>query len=336
MTNKKITIAQLAKATGVSPATISRVLNHPELIKKDTLNKVQTAMLNLGYEFKKASHIPEQKIKTIIINLPDTENAFYNEILRGAKVSAHAHGCHLLINEAPIEPGTIKEFCALIKGIDAAGVILLNQVSAELLNQIHTILPLVQCCEYNKDSDYPYVSIDDIDAAVKATNHLLACGRNKIAFVNGPLSFKYAIERKEGFLSAMNHADIFVPQNWMIQLPKIDYEMAYAAICRILNEETIPNAFFMSSDIFAMALIRAVRQFHLNVPEDIMVVGFDDISFSSIISPTLTTIAQPSFQIGYSACEMLIEEIINPNAFPKSLLLGTELIIRESTFLQTM
>ncbi|MDD3217796.1 MAG: LacI family DNA-binding transcriptional regulator [Lachnospiraceae bacterium] len=334
MKSNKITVSQIAKTTGLSPATISRVMNHPELVKQETLESVQTAMLNLGYDFQKATVLPVQKKKIIILNVPDTENIFYDEIIKGAKTSAHAHGCHILVNECPIESGTIKEFCDLIKCIDVAGVILLNQVETTLLEQIHAIAPLIQCCEYNKSSNYPYVSIDDIDAAEKATNHLLSCGRNKIAFVNGPLSFKYAIERREGFLSAMNTADTFVPKNWMIQLPKVNYDMAYAAISRILNEETIPNAFFMSSDIFAMALVRAAHHFHLKVPKDIMVVGFDDISFSSIISPTLTTIAQPSFQLGYSACEMLIEIILNPSSTPKSLLLGTNLIIRESTSIQ--
>lgn len=93
------------------------------------------------------------------------------------------------------------------------------------------------------------------------------------------------------------------------------------------------DAFFMSSDIFPLALLRASRHFHLKVPADIMVVGFDDIPFSSIISPTLTTIAQPAFQLGYSACEMLIDEILNPDISPKSLILETKLIIRESTAL---
>jgi len=331
MSEKKVTVSQIAEATGVSPATVSRVLNHPELVKKDTLDLIQSAMLNLGCKPDKLDRLPSPKQKVIVLNLPDTQNVFYDEVLRGATVSAQAHDCYLLIHESPIDHGTIRSFCNLLHRINAAGVILLNQVSSDLLDQIHAVVPLVQCCEYNKETNYPYVSIDDSAAAENATNHLLACGRNKIAFVNGPLSFKYAAERQYGFTEAMKHADIFVPQNWIIQLPKVNYDMAYAAICRILNAETIPNAFFMSSDIFAMALIRAAKRYQLSVPRDIMVVGFDNIAFSMMMSPSITTVNQPTFQMGYSACEMLIEIILTPDFTPKSILLDTELVIREST-----
>lgn len=332
MKQEKITVEEIARQAGVSPATVSRVLNHRDLVKADTISRVEMAMTALGYVFESAapSLIEEQPL--IVLNIPGIENVFYQEVIKGARISAKAHGCHLLIHESPLDRGSIPHFFSLLKRVRAAGVILLNRVSEEQLRQIRSIAPLVQCCEYNEEAaGYPYVSIDDFTAAETATGYLCNCGCNKIALINGPLSFKYAVKRQEGYLSALKKADISVPQNWIIQLPEINYQMAYAAICRLLNDEHRPNAFFVVSDIFAAAVIRAAKRFKLNVPKDIMVVGFDNIEFSTMTCPSITTVNQPRLQLGYTACEMLLEMMETPSSSPKSLVLDAELVIREST-----
>ncbi len=332
MKQEKITIEDIARQAGVSPATVSRVLNHRELVKADTAKQVENAMAALGYAFESTASPSIEEQPLIVLNIPGIENVFYQEVIKGARVSAKAHGCHLLINESPLDRGSIRTFCNLLHRVNAAGSILLNRASEEQLKQIRAITPLVQCCEYNEDaSGYPYVSIDDFSAAETATGYLCNCGCNKIALINGPLSFKYAVQRQEGYLSALKKAEISVPQNWIIQLPEINYQMAYAAICRLLNSEPRPNAFFVASDIFAAAVIRAAKRFKLNVPRDIMVVGFDNIEFSTMTCPSITTVNQPRLQLGYTACEMLLEMMENPSSSPKSLILDAELVIREST-----
>lgn len=331
MKKEKITVAQIASEAGVSPATVSRVFNHPDLVKKTTVRQVEQAMAALGCSIERQMFQDVHRQPLIVLSIPGIENAFYQNIIKGARTSATAHGCHLLIHESPLSRSSIGNFCDLLSQIEAAGVIILKCVAEDLLDQIRAIAPLVQCCEYNEDGNCPYVSIDDFSAAENATNYLLSCGCNKIALINGPQNFKYARQRQEGFLSALRKADVFIPQNWIVHLPEVNYEMAYAAICRLLNSETHPTAFFAISDIFAAACIRATKRFHLNVPRDIMVVGFDNIDFSMMTCPSITTVSQPAFQEGYSACELLMDMIDNPEITPKSLLLNTELIIREST-----
>ena len=125
-------------------------------------------------------------------------------------------------------------------------------------------------------------------------------------------------------MNALRNAEVMIPKQWIVQLPEVSYEMAYAAVCRLLNSDSRPNAFFTISDVFAAAVIRAAKRFHLHVPRDILVVGFDNIELSSMTSP-------PKFQMGYTACEMLLELIEDPQEEMKSLLLDTELVIREST-----
>ncbi len=331
--SRKITVAQIAKHAGVSPATVSRVLNHRDLVKEATVKQVEDAMISLGFSVPEHKSESSSELPVIILNVPQINNIFYSDIIRGATSSANAHGCHLVISQSPLDHGSIHEFYALVKRVNATGAILLNHISNELLHRLNDVVPIIQCCEYNQEAELPYVTIDDCAAAQRATEYIIGCGRNKIAIINGPLSYKYAAERRRGFLAALQNAELSIPGSWMIQLPEVNYEMAYAAACRLLTSEVIPNAFFTASDTFAAAVIRAAGRYQYHVPRDIIVVGFDNTDLSAMFCPSITTVNQPKFQQGFTACEMLLERISNPHLATKSIILDTELIIRESTSL---
>lgn len=331
MKKEKVTVADIARKANVSPATVSRVLRHRELVKKETIAQVETAMADLGCLIEKGKMTPATEQPLIILNLPELDNVFYLKVIDGALVSAKAHGYRLLINDSPLDRSSIHSFISFLKQVHASGVILLNHVTEEHLNMIHSVVPLVQCAEYNELTNYPYVSIDDYSAASTAAEYIISCNYNKIAMINGPLSYKYASKRQDGFIDTLRKKDITVPADWIINLPEINYQMAYSAVCRLLNSEIRPNAFFVISDTFAAAVIRAAKRFQLKVPNDIIVVGFDNLDLSMMTSPSITTVSQPSFQLGYSACELLLDSINHPDICPKSLILDTELIIREST-----
>lgn len=330
MARSAIRVTEVARIASVSPATVSRVINHPELVSKSTVEQVQTALKQLGYAIPLPQINPESEKKVIIVNRPQGVNPFYDDVIQGAIVSAAAHGYYLIFNYDYLNRSNIDNFCQLISRINASGIITLNQLSEDLLYQLDSIAPLVQCCEYNSECNLPYVSIDDCAAAVKAVNFLISAERNKIAFVNGPLRFKYARKRLEGFMQAMADANLSIPSSWIIQVPEINYDMAYTAVSQLLSTSEKPNAFFAASDVLAAAIINAAHRYKLHIPEDIMVVGFDNIMISTIVRPAITTINQPKFQLGYTACEMLVERIHNPNSKPRSMTLGTELIVRDS------
>lgn len=327
---KKITVASIAKQAGVSPATVSRVLNHRELVKEETIQCVEDAMKELGRRLGRREQKGQTKKPIILLNIPGVDNVFYLDVIKGARISAKAHGYYLLLHESPLSRGTIQDFCELIVQVDAAGVILLNKILEESLQKISALTPVVQCCEYNEHANVPYVSIDDFKAAESATQYLLSNGRSRIAMINGPGMFNYAVHRQEGFLYALKNAEITIPRQWILQLPEISYEMAYAAVSRLLKSEFRPDAFFAISDVFAAAAVKAVKKYGFRVPEDIMVVGFDNIELSTMTSPAITTVSQPRQQMGYTACEMLLEIIDNPLTEVKSIVLDTELIVRET------
>lgn len=149
-------------------------------------------MVSLGYEVENTVTMAKETQPLIIMNISGIENVFYQEIIKGARVSAKANGCHLLIHESPLNRGNMIDFCNLLRRVEAAGVILLNRLPQDSLKQIRNIVPLVQCCEFNEDAEYPYVSIDDVRAAEIATDYLISCGGHKPAMINGPGNFKYA------------------------------------------------------------------------------------------------------------------------------------------------
>ena len=126
---KKITVSLIAEKAQVSPATVSRVLNHRELVKEPTIRRVEEAMRSLGCQIENTVTVSKETQPLIVLNIPGIENVFYQEIIRGARVSAKAHGCHLLIHESHLNKGNLLDFCNLLRRVDAAGVILLNRVS---------------------------------------------------------------------------------------------------------------------------------------------------------------------------------------------------------------
>lgn len=329
MAKNKYTTRDIAKLAGVSPATVSRVMNHREIVDEETAAKVDAAVKELGY-IAKTTHAAAPSTKQIILINVQNTNPFYAEVIQGARTSANAHGFNLIVNFDTINATTVGDFIALAKKIHATGIITLTQIRADILKQIRDVLPIIQCCEYNAESEIPHVSIDDYAATKQAINFLINAGREKIAIINGPLQYKYARERLRAFKDAIADAKLAIPPVWNLQVPEIDYDMAYTVVSQLLCSDTLPNAFFAASDIFAAAIINAARKFHIHIPEDIMVIGFDNIPLCKMTRPTITSVNQPKFQLGYTACEYLIETIKNSRTPARSVLLATNLIIRES------
>lgn len=324
------TVAQLAQAAGVSPATVSRVLNHKGIVKTDTYNRVVAVLQAKGYPFvEKADRADPSDV--LMMSLPSLDNPFYADIVRGAKSGATRHGYHLIINESHINHNTLPGILELVRSLRISGLITTNHISSDILRTLGNVVPLVQCCEYDESTDLPYVSVDDFAASKKATEHLLSQGCRRIAFLSGPARYKYARWRMRGYKEALNAAGIPLDQNLVVQFPEVSCEMAIASTMQLLRTAQPPDAFVTTSDVYAAAVIRAARQTGLRVPQDVMVTGFDNIEIASVTTPSITTVDQPRIRLGLMACELLVEKIANPSLPSKGILLETELIVREST-----
>lgn len=330
MNKKKPTYSDISRITGVSMATISRIINNSGSVKPETRQKVMGVMKSLGIDTSELSIIPRES-NLIIFNVPSFDNPFYSTIIHGAKASAKRNSFTLLINEENIQDRNVDEFTALLKKSKATGLITTNQLAPHILEKLDRTVPVVQCCECIRDLDIPFVTINDVATAHMAMEHIIALGRKKIAFINGPIRYKYAQDRLKGYIQALEYAGIQKDQDMIIQLSEINFDMAVSAAIQILNSPKRPDAFFTSSDVYAAAVIKAAKRLGIQVPRDVVVVGFDNVEISSMCNPSITTVNQPRYQLGFLSCEILVKRINNDPTIVGSMYLETELIIRESS-----
>jgi LacI family repressor for deo operon, udp, cdd, tsx, nupC, and nupG len=332
MNRKEMSYQRIAEETGISISTISRVFTGASNVKADTRRRVIEAFKRYGYDTVFVEeHRRNHGNSLIILNVPSTGNPFYTQIIHGAKAAATRRGCFLLINEDHINENTINNFLRLLRKVQAAGLITTNHMEPAYLRRISETVPLVQCCECDAGFDLPYVSIDDVAATRRAMEYLFSLGRKNIAFINGPIRYKYARQRLQGYLEALQDAGISPDPQMRIQLSEINYNFAVSAVTTLFDAGKRPDAFFCASDVLAAAAIKVGMQKGFSIPGDIAVVGFDNVDISFMTNPTITTISQPQYQLGFSSCELLIEYITNPQIPLHNIILATELLVREST-----
>ncbi len=344
-TKAKVTINDVAHLANVSVATVSRVLNHTGAVRSDTQNKVIEAAATLGYTNSKIEKQPSYREapeaaqgayhkQVVLVSVPLITNPFYNQIINGIQAAAQNYDFECLLYPCNIAANNIESLLDFIKHLRVAGIITANLMPKEVLDKLASEIPVVQCCESDNHPLVSSVSINDFTSSLSAMDYILSTGKRRIGLINGPLSYKYARQRRKAYLTAMDTARLKVMPHWIIQLPDINCDMAYSSVVKLLSRPDAPNAFFTVSDVYAAAAIRAIQHCHLRVPEDVVVVGFDNVDISSLTTPSITTVNQPKFRIGFLSCELLAEKIHNPAAETKHLQLNAELIIRESTALQ--
>lgn len=331
MKRLNLPVNKLAEEIGISPATVSRVLHHPELVNEQTKQLVEEKLKELNYDVEELLKSQKDALKRIItVVIPSIVNPFYYKILKGIESSASSHNFEVIIYQNTITEANADLFIKVVQMTNTRGVICLSRkLKTELADKIYEQVPMIQCGEYNTESQAPYVSINDFGAAKSAVDHIVNMGYKKVAFINGPMSFNYAQERLRGFEAALEAHNISIPRSWKISLPDVAYDLGYSAACQLLGAPERPDAIFCAADVFAASVLKAANRFNLRIPEDLGVVGFDNIEMAAITTPGLTTINQPSFQTGFTAAESLFEQLYS-NTKPRSILLDTELISRES------
>lgn len=330
----KPTISQIAELSDVSIATVSRFINNTAAVKSSTAKKIMDAIHALDYPLPDSFYAAIQKKneKVILINIPSVSNPFYNDVIKGVRDAAMRHGYYTLVNVQHINQTTEASFFDLLNNINLCGAIILNAMNREYFDHLYRMLPFVQCCEYTENQNLvSYTSIDDVASTHKMMEYILSTGHTRVAFLSGSSRYKYARHRKAGYIQSLEAAGLPVIEDWIIQLPELDFDMALSSVHQLMSQADHPTAIFSVSDVLAAAAIQGCRLAGLSVPGDIIVTGFDNVNISQATYPSITTINQPKYQLGYMACELLVEKLSTPGATPRQVLLNTELIIREST-----
>lgn len=323
----KITYEAISKRSHVSIATISRVINNDPAVSDRSRGRVIDAMKALKLD---TSHISHKRESLIIFNAPTLNNPFYLLVARSVREELGRHGFRMMLNEDPINDETFDSFSNLLKATRAQGLITTNNLSKKHQEKLSRLLPTVGSCDIERDAVIPFVTIDDEEAARVGAKHLIANGRRRIAIINGPYNFKYSRERFSGYKKALETSNIVLDFNLVGEADsEIDSSSAKEICKQMLKSKKRPDAFFCISDVLGSAALNAALELGLRVPEDVAIVGFDDISLTRMLTPTLTTIRQPAALMGELASNMLINNIEKKGI--DSYCLNTELVVREST-----
>lgn len=323
--SKDLTITQIAEKANVSISTVSRVINQSGTVKAETRERVLQAMKGASYQMR------EHTNKFILASFADFQNPFNEGLIRGIRSAASRRGYKLFLQQM-LSPNSSESYKFLLNQKTFSGVIFTHVVpDRELLDSLRLQYPIVMCSEYSEADEIPFVVIDDFDAAQSAMKYLLSIGRRRIAFLNASLEHSYAVQREHGYRAALAESGLPIHENWVVHLPDIDFESACTAATNILSSAERPDAFFCVSDVFASAVIKAAHCLDLRIPQEVAIVGFDNVYLSTMTVPSLTTVSQPSYQIGLQSGNLLIDQIEGEPILNYHVVLSTELIVRGST-----
>ncbi|WP_339283701.1 LacI family DNA-binding transcriptional regulator [Oceanobacillus sp. FSL K6-3682] len=325
------TIQEVAKYAGVSVATVSRVINTPDKVRKHTQFKVQNAIRELNYEPSVLGRsLRTSQTRLFLVLLPSISNPFYAQIINGIQNKAIESGYNILLCETDSDPAREVIFFNMIKNKLADGIISMDPtVNKERLIELSTKYPIVQCSEYAKDNTLSYVTIDSERAAYQAVKHLIKLGHKKIGLINFDKKFLYASERYRGYEKALKEFDLEIKDNWIYNTKHLNFESGQQAMRVLLNQADRPTAVFAVSDVLAVGALKELHINQLRVPEEMALFGFDNIEFSNVVYPPLTTVAQPMYDMGSISVQMLMSKIRGEEV--ESLVLDHHLIIRETT-----
>lgn len=326
------TIRDVAREAGVSIATVSRVLQGSPKVLPETQERINEAIRRLNYTPNRlAQQFRSQETKNILVIVPEIGNTFYSDILAGSKSVALQKGYSVLIVDSNSNPDDEKHFYEMLVQKQVDGIIDFSaaQPSNELQNYAEKY-PVVLGCRYVNCEAVPNVTIDNTKATIDITNYILSLGHRKICYLAGPADTHVYRARLDGFLQAVKKRGIEVPDG-NILVSDASIQGGYDTVNKLLNSGETFTAIVASGDTMAVGAIRALNDAGYRVPEDVAVVGFDDIELSRVFRPSLTTVRQPKYQIGARATEILLDLIAGKPLRTYRTVLDYELIIRESS-----
>lgn len=328
-------IREVAKRANVSVATVSRVINQSENVKEKTRIHVLNVLDEMGYGQDRPECMQSRKkVRRILVLLPDIANPFYSVIAQGISETARKKDYFLMLCTTGRIYENEKYYIDMLRTGMADGAIIIAPVmsKAELI-ELDSENHIVQCCEYEEEVEtVSHISIDNYAAGTDAVQHLINIGHKKIAMISCDNGFLSTRERENAYKGTLKKNGIeFCPQYLAKMESDYGYRTGIRSMNYLLNIKEPPTAVLAVSDIVAIGAMQAIQKAGLSIPEDIAVMGFDDLDVASLYNPPLTTIHQPKVDIGRLAMELLDKKINGIKPEYESIFLEHELRIRKST-----
>lgn len=301
------TIRDVARAAGVSVATVSRVLNRSAPVREDTDRQVRTAARELNYwPNVTARSLITNRTHTVGVLLPDLHGEFFSEVIRGLDLASRRAGLHLLVSSSHAAIDDLVAALRAMRGrIDGLVVMAPESAAPRLVRECALGAPTVFINPGREVRGCDSVSIDNYEGAHAVVRHLIGLGHRRIAAVSGPASNTDARQRLEGYRAAIAAAGLRIPAGYELE-GDFREPTGFAAGRALLELEPRPSAVFVANDQMAVGVLGALGDAGVAVPGDIAVAGFDDIEVAQYLNPPLTTVHVDAFRLGERAFERLM------------------------------
>ena len=326
------TMKDVAEMAGVSTATVSRALMNPEKVSTPTRQKVEQAVLAVGYSPHALSrNIKRNESRTILVIVPDICDPFFADVIQGIEQTAAQQGYLVLIGDCAQQNQQERTFVNLIITKQIDGMLLLgsNLPFDASKEEQRNLPPMVMANEFAPELELPTVHIDNLTAAFEAVHYLHQLGHRQIACVAGPEQMPLSHYRLQGYVQALRRNGITVESSYITR-GDFTYEAGAQALTALMAQPKPPTAVFCHSDVMAIGVLSQAKKMGLRVPQDLSIVGFDDIALAKYLHPSLTTVHYPIEKMARRAARLALQIHSGSDVAPQNNRFSAELILRDS------
>lgn len=329
-----ITINDVAKHAGVSKATVSRVLNNYDYVAEDVRQRVMQSVDALGYQpNRSARRLRVQSSDLIGLIIPDIENPLFQKLVRAVEDTAYEQGMNVVLCNTDDNPDKQKAYFRIMQAERAAGLIVVptHPKDGKVLEAVRAGgTPIVLLDREVKKFDADTVKVDNTRGAYLAMQHLIQLGYARIGIIAGTQTLTPGHERLKGCYDAAQDAGFVIDERF-VRIGNFKIESGHALAQELMQmPDGPPEAIFVSNNLMTMGALRGLHELGVRIPEEVALVGFDEMPWAGDLNPALTTIAQPDYELGKQAVQLLLNRIERPDAPFYKVMFQPQLIIRQS------
>jgi len=340
---RKPTIKDVAKKAGLSVSTVSLVLNNKGYVSEEKRRKVLNIIKDLDYHPQRSARGLASKLSGNIGFILTEDHfthsePFYTRIFLGTEIEARHHNYYVLLTTVSKNVKETTEVPRFLLEHNVDGVIIAGKIGSSWIDYIRERnLPLVLIDYEKNEKNISTVLIDNFNGAKKAVEHLIGGGHSKIGFIGGDIEHPSIAQRYSGFRQTINERNIPIEENWIsISEPETQSINGYKAAKKIFqNKNNIPTALFIANDAMALGCMRYLKEIGKRIPDDVAIVGFDNVEIGLLSEPRLTTINVHREEMGRIAVKRVVEMMKSKSALVTKTITPVELVVRESCGIKT-
>ncbi|EPB6521024.1 substrate-binding domain-containing protein [Vibrio parahaemolyticus] len=328
------TMKDIAKLAGVSTSTVSHVINKTRFVSEEISERVNNAAKELNYYAPSAlaRSLKVNRTQTIGMLVTTSTNPFFGEVVKGVERSCYHKGYSLILCNTEGDNERMRQSINTLLQKRVDGLILMcSSLEGERIDvfERYPDIPVVVMDWGPMLFTSDKIQDNSLRGGYLAAKYLIDCGHTEIGCITGPLIKHQAQMRYEGYKRAMNEAGLDFNANWIIE-SDFECEGGYQAFKKMAERGTLPSSIFVSNDMMAMGVINAANELSIKVPDDLSIIGYDDIHIAKFMSPSLTTIHQPKYRLGQAAVETLVRRLDDKSNEAQVVQLEPTLVVRNS------